>query len=344
MTTITYDILFLCEQEVEQCISYREAIMLVEEAWKKIATKQASQFRSKLLEVGEGLLAYQAGYTEGAQVAAFLIPVFFNNPEKYGLKSSSGLCVLFDPKTGMPVSVMSAHNFIKQVKTGCAAAVTAKYFAKKDSSKVAIIGAGYQAVGHFLAMKELYNLEEVRVFDISKEAKEHFAENMGKYGIKILPTNSIEEAMRGSDIAMTLTTANAPLVKKDWIEEGMLFLRLGTHQEMEPEVIMVADKVVVDWWDYVRTRSEEIALLLKQGLISQNDLDEKRLIYAELPEVVAGRRQGRENDAEKIVSIQLGMSADYVVLATHVYNRAVEAGMGVKFNLLSGVKGLKTIP
>ncbi len=330
-----YDILLLSEEDVEQCIGYKEVLALVEETWKKLANKQAFQFRSKLLKVGKGLLACIAGYSEGAQVIGGLVPIFFDNPQKYGLPALTGLFTLFDSETGVPVSIMSAHNVIRAVKTGCATAVTAKYFAKKDSRQVAIIGTGYQAVSHFLAMKEVFNIEEVRIFDISKEAQNRFAENMGKYGIKIIPKNSIREAMRGSDIVMTLTTADAPLIKKDWIEEGMLFLKIGTHQEMDPEVLMVADKVVVDWWDYVRTRSDEIDLLLKQRLISERDLDEKRLIYAELPEVAAGRKKGRENDSEKIVSIQFGMAADYAVVATYVYNRAVKAGVGTKFNLLS---------
>jgi len=336
MARKTHDILLLSEREVEQCISYKEAMPLVEEAWKKIATNQVTEYRSKLVEAAEGHLAWVVAYAEGAQVATCLVPFFYDNPEKYGLNSLTGLSVLFDPETGLPVSVISLYNFLRGIRVGCQSAVTAKYFAKKDSSKIALIGAGHLAPNHFLVMKELFNLEEVRIYDISKEAQGRFAENMGKYGIKILPTNSIEEAMRGSDIVMTLTPVDAPLVKKDWIEEGMLIIKVGSYQEMEPEVLMVADKVVVDWWDYIRTRSKEIDLLLKQGLISENDLDKKRLIYAELPEVAAGKKKGRENDAEKIVSIQLGLAADYAAILNYVYERAIATGLGKRYNLLSG--------
>lgn len=339
MTGNRYDILFLNEQEVEQCVSYKEGIALIEETWMKTAAKQVLQFRTKHLEMGEGRFAYHIAYADGYRVATSLVPIFFDNPVKHGLTSISGLCVLFDPKTGVPVSIMSGHKYFRQVLTGCASAVTAKYYAKKDSNKLAMIGAGNQAVSHFLAMKEVFNLEEVRVFDISKEAQERFTESMGKYDIKIITANSIAEAMAGSDIVMTLTTANAPLVKKEWFEEGMVIFKIGSDQEMEPNVIMAADKVVVDWWDYIRSRSKEIDLLLKQGLISENDLDEKKFISAEMmsefPELVSGRKKGRANDTEKILCLLLGLAAEYMVITTFAYNRAVEAELGVKFNLLS---------
>lgn len=336
MARNTLEILFLCEEEVEQCISYKEAITAAEEAYRKIATKQVSQFRSKFVEAGEGSLSIVGGCAEGGQSMTLVATLNFDNPVKYGLKSSSGLCTLYDPKTGFPVCVMSAHNYIKQINAACASAVTAKYLAKKDSSKIAIIGTGYQGVSHFLAMKELFHLEEVRVFDISKEVQAGFVENMSKYGIKITPQNSVEEATRGSDIVLTLTTADAPLVKKDWIEEGMLLIKVGSYQELEPEVIKIADKLVTDDWEYtILARSKEIRILREQGLISEDALREREFLYAELPEIVAGRKKGRENQTERIISIQVGVAATYLLLTPFVYNSAVERGIGQKLNLLS---------
>lgn len=334
-----YDILFLNEREVEQCLSYKEGIAVVEEAWHKTATGQVLQFRSKHFNMGEGRFAYHASYAEGYQVGTSLVSIFFDNPQKHGLTSISGVCVLFDPETGVPVCIMSGHKYLRQVLTGCASAVTARYFAKKDSSKIAIIGAGDQAVSHFLAMKEIFNLAEVRVFDIVKSAAERFAQNMSKYCIKIIQSHSLEEAIAGSDIVMTLTGADAPLLKKDWFEAGALILKLGSDQEMEPEVITAADKVVVDWWDYIRSRSKEVALLLKQGLITESDLNEKRLIHTDMifdfPALASGRKAGRENDSERILGILLGLSAQWMVVTTFIYKRALERGIGVKLNLLS---------
>jgi len=331
-----YNILLLSEQDIKKCIDSKKAIQLVEDVFRKIGNNQVSEDRSKLLDVGEGFICYSAGYAEGTQTNALIETLYFDNPLKYKLKSGFGLSLLFDSKTGVPLSVMSCYDYIEAITTSCASAVTAKYLAKRDSNRLAIIGAGHQAASHFMAMRELFNWEEVRVVSRTSETRERFVENMGKYGIKILPTNSVEEAVKESDIVILVTTADAPLIKKDWIERGMLILKVGSYQEMEPEILLTADKVVVDSWDYIKKRSKEIGLLLKQGLISEGELEEKKFLYAELPEIVAGRNRGRENDSEAIVSIQLGLCADYAAIATHVYHCAVATGLGKRFNLISG--------
>ena len=115
----------------------------------------------------------------------------------------------------------------------------------------------------------------------------------------------------------------------------MLLFKLGTDQELEPKIIMEADKLVTDWWDYTMTiRSKELKILLDQGLIDETQIRNKELLYAELPELVMGVKRGRENDKEKILSIQLGRSADYSTCKTYVYDRALELGLGQKFRLM----------
>lgn len=328
------DVLFLSEEEMEKCIDYKEAIKQVEEAWKRIGNNQASEDRSKFLKTEEAFMVWMGGWARGTPGFNLLVGLNFENPQKYGLRSGYGLAVLFDPKTGVPLAVMSAVTYLRIVKTASASAVAAKYLAKKGSSRIAIIGGGEVGKGHFLAMKEIFNLEEVRIFDISTGAREGFVSEMSKYGIKILPVNSIQEAVKGADIVITATTADAPLIKKDWLEEGMLLLKIGTNQEMEPDVILVADKVITDWWDYtIKIRSKEIKMLLEQGLISEDELRGKKF-HTELPEIAVGSKRGRENDTEKIVSIQLGLCADYATIAAYIYERALEVGLGQKVKLM----------
>lgn len=328
------DILFLSEEEAGKCIDYKEAIKQVEEAWKRIGNNQASEDRSKFLKTEEASMVWMGGYARGTPAFNLLVGINFENPQKYGLRSGYGLAALFDSKTGVPLAVISAVTFLRVVKTASASAVAAKYLAQKGSSRMAIIGGGEIGRGHFLAMKEIFNLEEVRIFDISTGARNSFVKEMNKYGIKVLPANSIQEAVKGTDIVITTTTADAPLIKRDWLEEGMLLLKIGSNQEMEPDVIMVADKVVTDWWDYtIKTRSKEVRMLLERGLISEEELRGKKF-YTELPEIVVGRRRGRENNTQKIVSIQLGLCADYATIASYIYNRALEMGLGQPLKLM----------
>ena len=336
MKTDTFDFLFLCDKEVKQCISYKEGIAVIEEAWKKIAAdERVLNFRSKLLPVGQGRISAHAADVNGDYFGTFLLTVSGADITKPSFKHLSDLFTLWDAQAGVPVFMMSTDTYTRQVKTGCSSALTAKYLARKDSSKLGLIGAGGEATGHFLAMREVFNLEEVKIFDISKEALNRFVNNMSNYGVKIKPADSVEQATRGCDIVVTATSADAPLVKKDWLEKGMLLIKIGSNQELEPEIIMSADKVIVDWWDYVKIRSKEIDLLLKKGSISEKEIENKKFIYAELPEIAVGRKAGRENDDESILAIPLTMPVEHLELAKFVFNRAVKEGMGTKINLMS---------
>ena len=273
MKTDTFDILFLCDQEVKQCISYKEGITVIEEAWKNIAdNERVLNFRSKLLPVGRGRISAHVADVKGDYFGTFLLTVLGADIKKPGFRHLSDFFTLWDAQAGVPVFMMSTDTYTRQVKTGCSSALTAKYLAKRNSRKLGLSGAGGDAAGHFLAMREVFHLEEVKVFDISKEALVRFASNMGQYGVRIEPVSSVEQATRGCDIVVTVTSADAPLIKKDWLEKGMLLIKIGSNQELEPEIIMSADKVIVDWWDYVKIRSKEINMLLKRGLICKNDI------------------------------------------------------------------------
>jgi ornithine cyclodeaminase/alanine dehydrogenase-like protein (mu-crystallin family) len=150
-----------------------------------------------------------------------------------------------------------------------------------------------------------------------------------------VPADNLREAVKGMDIVILCTSANEPLMKKEWFEPGMLVLKIGTDQELEPEMILAADKLVTDWWDYTMVvRSRELKFLLQEGKVTEAEVKAKKLLYAELPELVMGTKKGRESDSEKILSIQLGRSADYSTTMTFAYRRALELGLGQKLRLI----------
>ena len=329
------DILFLSEQDVEKCINYKEGVELSEEAYKRIGANQAKEDRSKFLQAGEIFLGWQGGYAQDYTGFQFMVSLVKDRPQDDGLRAAYAISTLFDPKTGVPLAVMSAVTYIRAVKTGAASAIAAKRLAKKDSARLALIGTGAMGKGQFLAMREVFDLKKLQVFDISAATKESFVSEMNKYGTEVVPVNSVQEAVKGMDIVILCTSANEPLFKKEWLEEGMLVLKIGTDQELEPEVIKTADKLATDWWDYTMVvRSKELKLLLQQGLTNEAEIKERKFLYAELPELVMGTKKGRENDSEKILSIQLGRSADYSTSMTHVYKRALELGLGQKLKLM----------
>jgi ornithine cyclodeaminase/alanine dehydrogenase-like protein (mu-crystallin family) len=124
-----------------------------------------------------------------------------------------------------------------------------------------------------------------------------------------------------------VTTGDQPLVERAWLRAGAFVARLGSYQEVALDVITKADKVVVDNWHYVRPRIPELEMLAQEGRFGSKD------VYAEWPDIVAGRKPGRESPDEVIVYIALGIWGEYAAILPQVYRRARELGLGQRLSL-----------
>jgi ornithine cyclodeaminase len=128
--------------------------------------------------------------------------------------------------------------------------------------------------------------------------------------------------VREADVIFTVTTGDQPLVERDWLRPGAFVARLGSYQEIALDVITEADKVIVDNWHYVRPRIPELKMLAQEErFVFEN-------VHAEWPDVVAGRRPGRESPEEVIVYIALGIWGEYAAILPEVYRRARALGLG----------------
>jgi len=216
------------------------------------------------------------------------------------------------------------------MRTGAVTGVGAKYLARPDSEVVAMIGAGVQARTQLLALLEvLKNLKEVRVYDIRKEASIKYSEEMSeKTGLRIVPVDTPKDAVVGADIIITVTVADEPIVKDKWVKEGSFFSHVGSYQEEEYEVVLHSDKIVVDEWEHVLHRGTPIlAKMYKEGVIKDED------IYANLGDIVIGRKPGRENPKERIFFAPIGMGSEDVAVGYIIYKNAKEKKLGVTLKL-----------
>jgi ornithine cyclodeaminase/alanine dehydrogenase-like protein (mu-crystallin family) len=321
------EILFLSETDVKKVLNMKNAIKLCEEGERLTGLGEASEDKF-YLNLKNGLVFKPfAGYLKSKDiVAAKFFTLAVNNPKK-GFPASTSVGMIYDSDTLIPLSVVCA-NWLTGVKVGASSAVAAKYLAKRNSNIVAIIGAGIQGRTHLEGLNEIFSIDEVRIADISKPARMRYAEEMNEIlGIKIKPVNSVEEAVKGADIIVTVTTADEPLIKKEWIEPGMTILKLGSYQEIDPSIITYVDKFVVDKWDFVSHRSKEVIELLENRVISESSA------YAEIPEVVAGKKAGRENNYETILFMALGLGGDYVSIFSDIFRCSLEQGVGQRLQI-----------
>ena len=254
---------------------------------------------------------------------------FPKNPWEHNLPRATGLIIINDSWTGIPLAVMDC-TLISAMRTGAVTGVGAKYLARKDSEVVAMIGGGVQARTQLEALVNvLHNLKEVRVFDIRKEVAERYAKDMSeKTRLKVIAVDSPKDAVVGADIIVTVTVADEPIVKDAWVKEGSFFSHVGSYQEEEYEVVLHSDKIVVDEWEHVLHRKTPVlAKMYLDGTLSEDR------IYANLGEIIIGKKKGRENDKERIFFSPIGLGSEDVAVASMIYLKAKERDLGTVLSL-----------
>jgi ornithine cyclodeaminase len=221
-------------------------------------------------------------------------------------------------------------TYISAMRTGAVTGVGAKYLANPTSEVVGIIGCGVQARTQMMAIKTaIPSARLLKAYDIREEVSKQFTKwSSQELGIHAEVVRSAKEAVEDSDIIATVTVADEPIVKDAWLKKGSFFAHVGSYQEEEEEVIFNSDKVVVDLWHEVLHRGTPLlARLYKAGRINEGK------IYANLGEIIRGKKPGRISEQERIFFSPLGLGSEDVAVASFVYREAKKKGLGVTLKL-----------
>ena len=250
------------------------------------------------------------------------------NPAR-GLPYTMGIVALTDAQTGHTLSLMDG-NYISDWRTGASAAVAAKYLARPGAGRIALVGAGAQGRTAAVCLHQVFPAARMVVADISQARRAAFrAELQETYGIGVEDALTVESAVRGADVVVLLTTAQEPIVKADWVAPGCLTLAMGSYQQAEDALILGSDRIVVDCWGQAEHRGE-LKPLVEAGKLT------RQAVCAELGEIVAGVRPGREDPEQRVLAVLVGLGAHDVYVAGQVYQRALHAGIGHRVRLRDG--------
>lgn len=248
-------------------------------------------------------------------------------PENYkrNLPYITGLLILNDPETGVPLSVMDCI-WITAMRTGAATAIAAKYMANMESTTVGILGCGVQGRTNLRALHIMMpKLKEVKAYDISGDAAKKYAEEMQKQTeLNIRIVGSPEEAVRNSDIIVTagpILKNSHPAIEGDWLKPGVFASPVDFDSYFKKSAFESCDKFVTD--------DREQCLYYKSLGYFQHIPE----IYADLGEIAAGIKPGRENASEKIICANLGLAMDDMATAIKIYKKAVENNIGIWLEL-----------
>jgi alanine dehydrogenase len=232
--------------------------------------------------------------------------------------------LILSDREGGEIRAIMDEDWCHAVRTAAAAAVAMRLLARKESAVMAMLGAGDTARAAAPVMARAFALKEIRVTSRTPESRQKYAREVGQnYGLNVRPVESTEEALKGADLVVSATTTSTPFVKDSWLGEGITAYSIGKNQEMESEVYKKADKFVVDSWLHCKNKSD-MQRMLKENFLSEKDL------YAELPELLCGKKPARESDRERIFIRAIGLVNQDVAMANWIFGSALEKGVGTR--------------
>jgi len=243
---------------------------------------------------------------------------FPENPKR-GLPYITGLLLLNDVNTGLPLAVMDCV-WITAMRTGAATGVAAKYLARPESSVVGVLGCGVQGRTNIEALNVLFPLERVMAYDLDPEVARRYAEEMAaRFNLEVVVVKAPREAVTGCDLIVTagpiLKTPHRT-IQAGWMEAGAFASLVDFDSYWHPKAMTETDKFCTD--DLAQLRYyKEVGYF--QGIPA---------VHADLGELVTGQKTGRETPEERTMTANLGLALDDMATAPLIYRRAVEKGIG----------------
>lgn len=268
------------------------------------------------------------GYVKPLGVAGVKVVGDFVDNYKQGLPSELAVLNLFDPETGVPKAIVDA-TAITEMRTGAVTAIGAKYLARKDSKILGHVGTRGTSYWNIRLMDHLFDFEEIRVHSRRLESREAFGQRLEQdLGKKVIVTDNWQDCLEGADIMVEATRLPAPEPKfrTEWIKKGAYVVPYGTMSAVEFDLTDIMDKILVDDWGQCGPGRPYGSL---RRHVDEGKLTEETL-YAEMGEVVAGKKPGRETDDETILFWHRGLSSTDVALGAAMVEKAAKLGIGQK--------------
>jgi len=319
-------VLYLSRKDVENVeLSMTEIIAVIDKMFKEKGQGNIEMPPKPGIHTRENAFIHaMAAYVPGLDAAGVKWVSGYPANQQKGLPYISGLLILNDPDTGIPIAIMDAA-WITAKRTGAATAVAAKYLARRNSSTVGIIACGVQGRSNLEALACQFDITSVKAYDKYPEVAKKFSEEMSQMvQSEIEVVNNPKDAVVDLDIVVTsgpILEHPIPVIEKDWLAEGSFASPVDFDSYWTGAALVQADKLATDdigQMDYYRD----------VGYFKTTPQ-----AYADLGEIAAGIKPGRENDSERTMSINLGIAPADMVTAKLIYEKAVENGIGIMLEL-----------
>lgn len=331
-------IITLSQLEIKKVLELDKVIEGVEKVYSQKSDGKTAVWPSieYNFEEEKAVMDIRSGYVKGEKLhGAKMLNNFPLNVDK-GISSFSGLLLIFDSTTGLPLGVMDA-SYITSMRTGATAALGVRALAREDSKNLLIVGAGRQAfymlAATLLVMPQIQN---VRIIDpLSYENAVNFTNSIisrlaDELNIKVrndISFSAVDDlpgVLSDTDAVITITRAASPIIKKEWVKPGTHFSCIGADmagkEEIDPELFKDARIFADDINQCISFGEMEIPC--KMGIIT------KEFVTGELGEVLSCKKQGRISDDDITIFDATGLALLDIVTGKLAIDLAVEKGLG----------------
>ena len=288
--------LLLSKEDIKSVITMKDMIEADKQAFKMVVDGTVdTPLRTVINGKYDGAFLFMPAYAPELDAAAMKVINIFPHNIDNNLMTSPAQTMLIDGKTGYVIAMLDG-TYVTQLRTGASSGAAFDLLGKKECKKGAMIGTGGQAAAQLEAMLAARKLEEVKIFDLNEERCKAFAEEvqkgLAKYGAKIISC-------------------------------------VGTYEphkhELDPAVLPRASKIICDSKEAALSETGDLLIPIADGIITEED------VLGSLGDVINGKIKGRENDEEIIVYETVGVAAQDLVAAKVIYDKAVEAGKGLRW-------------
>ena len=322
--------LLISRGEVERLLGPDLCIAAVEEAFRLLGEGKVPPPGILGMHAAEGSFHVKAGFLalERPYFAAKLNANFPGNGARHGLPTIQGAVLLSDASNGTPLAIMDSMS-VTALRTAAATAVAAKYLARPQCDTLLVVGCGGQAPAQLQALLRMRKPRRILAFDLDPGRAATFAASRVK---DVSVARDLAEAARQSDIIVTCTTAKRAFLAPDMVRPGAFIAAVGADSEDKQEIdprLMAGARVVTDVTDQA-CRIGDLRHAIEAGAMTRGQ------VHAELAEVVAGLRPGREGEGEIVVFDSTGTGLQDVAAAIAVYRKAIEENAGIRFSVSEG--------
>jgi alanine dehydrogenase len=312
--------LFVNKERISTLLPMKECIEVMEKMFRSLAAGECLQPLRNIMKLpgGSGLLGMMPGHADKLGMMGIKVISVFHANKEAGFPSHQGIVMLFDAKNGQPLMLFDALE-ITAIRTAAASAVATKLLSRENSSILAIIGSGEQAKRHIEAMVLVRKINQINLWSRNeKNAKHLINELSSEYNLPIHINKNVHQAVEHADIICTVTASKEPVVMGDWIAAGTHINAVGSSTASSRELDTTAiarSKLFTDRYESLFNEGGDFLIPKKEGAVTDEH------VKAEIGEVLSGTKKGRENNEEITVFKSLGIAAEDIFSAYHIYQK-----------------------